>query len=122
MTGNPNTSTATERGEAEGRVEARSAVFQKELGLKDLVLAQVLIVLGSFGIGPAAKVGAAQLALWLLAILLFYLPLALVVIHLNQLMPLEGGLYQWAKLGFNEFVGFLVAWNTWLFAMVYMSS
>ena len=26
-------------------------------------------------------------------------------------MPLEGGLYQWAKLGFNEFTGFMVAWN-----------
>jgi amino acid transporter len=26
-------------------------------------------------------------------------------------MPLEGGLYQWAKLGFNELAGFLVAMN-----------
>jgi amino acid transporter len=33
-------------------------------------------------------------------------------------MPLEGGLYQWAKLGFNELTGFLVAWNLWLFAML----
>ena len=31
--------------------------------------------------------------------LLFYLPLAAVVIYLNRLMPLEGGLYQWAKAG-----------------------
>ena len=33
-------------------------------------------------------------------------------------MPLEGGLYQWAKLGFNEMTGFLVAWNLWLFAIL----
>ena len=33
-------------------------------------------------------------------------------------MPLEGGLYQWAKLGFNDLVGFLVAWNLWLFAIL----
>ena len=33
-------------------------------------------------------------------------------------MPLEGGLYQWAKLGFNELTGFLVAWNLWLFAIL----
>jgi amino acid transporter len=32
-------------------------------------------------------------------------------------MPLEGGLYQWAKLGFNEFAGFMVAWNIWLFSV-----
>ena len=33
-------------------------------------------------------------------------------------MPLEGGLYQWAKLGFNELTGFMVAWNLWLFAIL----
>src|SRR5262245_32524928 len=49
---------------------------------------------------------------------LFYVPSAIVVIHLTRLMPLEGGLYQWAKLGFNELVGFLVAWNLWLFAIL----
>ncbi len=50
--------------------------------------------------------------------LLFYVPLALVVIYLNRLMPLEGGLYQWAKLGFNPFWGFLIAWNLWIYATV----
>jgi amino acid transporter len=33
-------------------------------------------------------------------------------------MPLEGGLYQWAKLGFNDLLGFMVAWNLWLFAIL----
>ena len=33
-------------------------------------------------------------------------------------MPLEGGLYQWAKLGFSEMTGFLVAWNLWLYVIV----
>src|SRR5687767_12448431 len=37
-------------------------------------------------------------------------------------MPLEGGLYQWAKLGFNEFFGFMVAWNLWLFAILNMTN
>ena len=32
-------------------------------------------------------------------------------------MPLEGGLYQWAKLAFNDFVAFMVAWNLWVFAI-----
>jgi amino acid transporter len=50
--------------------------------------------------------------------LFFYLPSAVVVIYLNRIMPLEGGLYQWAKLGFNDLTGFLVAWNLWLFAIL----
>jgi amino acid transporter len=33
-------------------------------------------------------------------------------------MPLEGGLYQWAKLGINDAIGFMVAWNLWLFAIL----
>ena len=68
--------------------------------------------------GVAAKQGPAHVVFWLLAAALFYVPSAIVVIHLNRLMPLEGGLYQWAKLGFNELVGFLVAWNLWLFAIL----
>src|SRR5260370_3196157 len=37
-------------------------------------------------------------------------------------MQLEGGLYEWAKLGFNNFIGFLVGWNLWLYIIVFMSS
>jgi amino acid transporter len=39
------------------------------------------------------------------------------VIFLNRLMPLEGGLYQWSKLAFNDFVAFMVGWNLWVFAI-----
>ena len=53
--------------------------------------------------------------------LLFFIPLALIVAHLNRLMPLEGGLYEWARLAFNDQIGFLVAWNLWLFIMLYVA-
>jgi amino acid transporter len=58
----------------------------------------------------------------LIAIALFYLPSAVVAVWLTRAMPLEGGLYQWAKLGFNEFAGFMVAWNLWLFAILNMTN
>jgi amino acid transporter len=41
-----------------------------------------------------------------------------VVIYLNRLMPLEGGLYQWAKAGYGEMAGFLTAWNLWVYAVI----
>src|SRR5205814_1084062 len=103
---------------AEARVEAQSASLKKELGVRDLALTQILFIIGLTWIGVAAKLGPAHVVFWLLAIVLFYLPSAAVVIYLNRLMPLEGGLYQWAKLGFNELTGFLVAWNLWLFAIL----
>ena len=105
----------------EARVEAHSAVLRKELGVRDLALTQILFIIGLTWIGVAGKLGPSHVVMWLLAIVLFYFPMAAVVIYLNQLMPLEGGLYQWAKLGFNSTVGFLLAWNLWLYVIVYTS-
>ena len=102
-------------------VEARSAVFKKELGLFDLVLTQVVFVVGTFWVGWAARLGAEQNVFWILAIVTFYLPLAAAVIFLNRLMPLEGGLYQWSKLAFNDFVAFMVGWNLWVFAITILA-
>lgn len=96
----------------------QQASLRKELGLRDLVLAQVLCVVGSSWVGVAAKLGRAHVVFWLAAMSLFYLPLAAVVIYLNRLMPLEGGLYQWAKAGFGEMAGFLTAWNLWVYAVI----
>ena len=105
----------------EARVEAHSAALKQELGVRDLALTQILFILGLTWIGVAGKLGPSHVVMWLLAIVLFYLPLSAVVIWLNQLMPLEGGLYQWAKLGFNETSGFMVAWNLWLYVILFTS-
>src|SRR5512141_144045 len=107
-----------ELAEEEARVEAHSAELRKELGVSDLVLTQILFIVGLAWIGVAGKLGPSHVVFWLLAITLFYLPSAAVVIYLNRLMPLEGGLYQWAKIGFNETVGFMLAWNLWLYVIV----
>ncbi|HEY2017861.1 MAG TPA: APC family permease [Bryobacteraceae bacterium] len=96
----------------------QESTLKKELGLRDLVLAQVLCVVGSQWVGIAAKLGRAHVVFWLVAMLVFYLPLAAVVIYMNRLMPLEGGLYQWAKEGFGEMAGFLTAWNLWVYAVI----
>src|ERR1700726_2131179 len=102
---------------AERDVEEHSVALKKPLGLRDLALTQILFVVGSSWVGAAAKLGPSHLFFWLLAILLFYIPQAAVVIYLNRLMPVEGGVYQWAKFGFNEFAGFIVAWNLWLLSI-----
>lgn len=104
------------RGSSVARIQETS--LRKELGLRDLVLAQVLCVVGSSWVGIAGKLGRAHVVFWLAAMLVFYLPLASVVIYLNRLMPLEGGLYQWAKAGFGEMAGFLTAWNLWVYAVI----
>jgi amino acid transporter len=96
--------------------------FRRELGLRDLILAQILNVVGSSWVGVASKLGKAHAVFWMWAMLLFYVPLALVVIYLNRVLPLEGGLYQWAKEAFGAFWGFLIAWNLWVYAVVVLGS
>jgi glutamate:GABA antiporter len=98
---------------AEREVQRHSAELKKELRLGDLVLTQILFITGLFWFGTAGKLGSSHIMFWIPAVLLFYIPCGMVVVHLNQEMPLEGGIYQWAKLRFGDGVGFLVAWNIW---------
>ncbi|HYL99199.1 MAG TPA: APC family permease [Blastocatellia bacterium] len=107
--------------QAEAAVEAHSAELKKELGLFDLTLTQILFIVGLGWVGAAGKLGQSHVLLWLTAVVLFYIPTAAVVIYLNRLMPLEGGLYQWASLGFNRLIGFMVAWNLWLYVIALTS-
>ena len=95
-------------------VQAHQAELRKELGIV-VVLAQITCIVTLEFFGTAVKAGSSHAALWLTAIALFFVPQALGVTYLNQLMPLEGGLYEWARLIFNDATGFLVAWNLWLY-------
>jgi len=106
---------------AESNVQTHGTQLRRELGIIDLILAQILLVVVPDFFGTAVKAGPTHVVLWLAAIVLFFVPLALLVAHLNRLMPLEGGLYEWARLAFNDQIGFLVAWNLWLFIMLYVA-
>ncbi len=107
--------------EAEADVQSHSATLRRELGIGDLIFAQLLLVVVPEFFGTAVKAGPAHGVLWLVAIALFFVPQALVVSHLNRLMPLEGGIYEWARLAFGDRVGFLVAWNFWLNTTIQVS-
>ncbi|HEY9225301.1 MAG TPA: APC family permease [Gemmatimonadaceae bacterium] len=109
-------------GERVRNVEQHTAGLRKELGLPTLVLTQIMFIVGSGWVGTAAKLGTGHVVFWLAAMALYYLPQAAVVIYLNRLMPLEGGLYQWATVGFGEFGGFLTAWNLWAFAILILAT
>ena len=58
-----------------------SAELRKELGFRDLVFALILAVIVPDFFGTAVKAGSSHVVLWLLAILLFFIPQALLVAH-----------------------------------------
>lgn len=96
--------------------------LHRALGLGDLVLAQILCVVGSSWVGVAGGLGPAQSLTWVAAMLVFYVPMALSVICLNRAMPLEGGLYVWARAAFGDLGGFLTAWNLWVYGIAVVAS
>ncbi|MBV8895913.1 MAG: APC family permease [Acidobacteriaceae bacterium] len=83
---------------------------------------QVLLVTTETCIGIAARQGPTQVILWIVGILLFFVPLAVVVRSLGQILPWEGGVYQWAKVGLGPFFGFIAAWNFWIYSIFLTSS
>jgi amino acid transporter len=103
-------------------VEQESSQLRQELGLSDLVLTQILYVVGLSWVGTAAKLGTSQIPFWLAAMALFFLPQAIVVVYLSRRFPLEGGLYQWSKLGLGHAMAFLVGWNLWIYAIVQLGT
>lgn len=92
--------------------------LRREFGLRDLVLAQVLYVVGGGWVGVAAGIGRGQALTWAAAMLLFFFPMAAVVVYLNREMPLEGGLYVWAHRAFGSTIGFLTAWNLFIYSIM----
>ena len=103
------------------RVAEESHTLTRTLTLHDLVLAQVLNVVGSSWVGIAAGLGRAQALVWIAAIVLFYFPMAVSVYYLNREMPLEGGLYVWARTAFGDTAGFMTAWNVWAYGLSVMA-
>jgi len=100
-----------------GGTPVESHGLARQLTLRDLVLTQILCVVGSGWVGVAAGLGRAQAVVWLSAMALFYVPMAASVFYLNREMPLEGGLYVWARRAFGDTWGFMTAWNIWAYGL-----
>lgn len=96
--------------------------LKRELGLRDLVPMQILLVVGITWAGIAAHQGGTQIWYWLAAILALFVPLAAVVGWCAKLWPYEGGVYQWTKFSFGPFAGFLSAWNFAMWSLLAISN
>jgi amino acid transporter len=64
-------------------------------------------------IAVAAVAGPSSLLVWLLALLLFFVPLAVASVELTTRFEGEGGIYTWVRATFGEFAGFMCGWIYW---------
>jgi amino acid transporter len=93
--------------------------LERALTLRDLVLFNLVAVIGITWVATAAKAGPSALTLWLLAAILFFVPQGLAVIQLSSSFPAEGGIYAWTKKEFGEGHGFLCGWCYWINNMLF---
>lgn len=96
--------------------------LKRELGFRDLALFYVISSLSLRWIATAAASGPSSIAVWLLALVGFFLPLAACVLEMSSRYPQEGGLYVWAQKAFGDFYGFMAAWTYWMSNLPYFSA
>jgi glutamate:GABA antiporter len=104
---------------AEPAAEARAAGLKRTMGTRDLVLFNLVAIIGLRWLATSAKSGPSALTLWVLAAVLFFIPLGLAVSELSTLYPSEGGIYAWTRRRFGEGHGFFCGWCYWIVNVLY---
>ena len=109
----------TDATRSDAREGAAELTLPRTLGVRDLVLFNLVAVVGLRWLATAAKAGPSALVLWLLAAVFFFVPQGLVVTELSSRFPQEGGIYQWTKRALGEKHGYLCGWCYWVCNVLY---
>lgn len=96
--------------------------LHRVIGTWDLVLLNVVAIVGLRWISVAAQIGPSSLMMWAIGLLGFFVPLAFAVLELSSRLPGEGGLYIWAKVAMGDLHGFIAGWSYWVFNIVFFPS
>jgi amino acid transporter len=99
-----------------------TAGFIKSLGLRDVVLMNVVAVVGMRWIARGARTGPASVPLWMLAWIAFMVPLATAVSVLARKYPDQGGVYAWVRRAYGPGHGFMCGWFLWVNNLFYFPS
>src|SRR3989440_1158625 len=82
--------------------------------LSDVVLFNITAIVGLRWLTTAAsQFGLASLLLWLVAMVVFFLPSAVAVRELADIDPGAGGIYRWGRRAFGPLHGFVAGWGDW---------
>ncbi len=91
--------------------------------LRDVVLFNITAIVGLRWLTTASsQFGLAALGLWLVAMVIFFLPSAVAVRELTDIDPRGGGIYRWVRRAFGPVHGFVAGWGYWVNNLFYFPS
>src|SRR5579862_6584203 len=94
----------------------------QKLGFLDTAAYMIAVGIGIRWIAVAAAVGPASLPMWLLALIVFFVPLSVATAELTSRYEAEGGIDAWARDGIGPLAGFICGWFYWIALMPYFAS
>src|SRR5207245_7552325 len=108
---------------ASDRTVTGSSQLPRVMQLRDVVLFSISAIVGLRWLTTAAsQFGLASLGLWLVAMVIFFLPSAAAVRELSDIDPGAGGIYRWVQRAFGPLHGFVAGWGYWVNNLFYFPS
>lgn len=92
---------------------------KRVLSVFTLVMINVIAVDNLRTLPVSAQLGCSLVSYYLLAAVLFFIPIALVAAELATAYPSTGGLYVWVREAFGKRIAFITIWLQWIYNVVW---
>lgn len=93
------------------------------MGLRDVVLFNISAIVGLRWLTTSSsQFGAAALLVWVVAMVVFFIPSALAVRELADIDAGSGGIYRWVNRAFGTRHAFVAGWGYWVNNLLYFPS
>lgn len=91
----------------------------KSLSVFSLVMINIIAVDSLRTLPISAEYGFSLVFFYLIAAIVFFIPVALISAELATAWPETGGVYVWVKEAFGKSIGFMVIWMQWIYNIVW---
>lgn len=93
------------------------------MGLRDVVLFNITAIVGLRWLTTASsQFGLAALLVWVVAMVVFFIPSGIAVRELADIDPGQGGLYRWVARAYGSRHAFVAGWGYWVNNLLYFPS
>lgn len=96
-----------------------TVVSKKPLGLFALVMINIIAIDNLRSLPFSAEYGFALVGYYILTMVCFFVPIALVSAQLATCLPSRGGIYVWVREAFGPRWGLFVIWLQWVYNIVW---